>query len=151
MTQVSRRYVNKEIHERMSEIFRQTIIHLKNPRQAQDFFDDFLTPTEKIMFAKRLSIGLMLLKGYDYRSIQSTLKVSSTTIKAVNLWIKHGGKEAKNLLQRIIQSEKTEEFWDKIGNTIAEILPPPRGTDWKSERSMHYQKKRERQWKRDIL
>lgn len=133
MTQVSRRYVDREIHERMYEIFWQTIINLKNSSQAQNFFDDFFTPTEKIMFAKRLSIGLMLLKGFDYRSIQNTLKVSSTTVKAVNLWVKHGGKEAKNLLQGIIRSEKMEDFWDKIEFTIAEILPPPRGTNWKRD------------------
>lgn len=151
MTQVSRRPLEKEIQERIFEVFWQTVVNVRNPRQAQDFFDDFLSPTEKIMLAKRLSIALMLLKGFDYKSIEDTLKVSSTTIKAVNLWIKHGGKGGKSLLQKIIKSEKIEEFWDKIEKTIEEILPPRSGTNWRRIRSEQFARRKEERYKRHML
>ena len=151
MTQVSKYPLNKEVKERIFEIFWESILGLKNKKETQEFFDDFFTPTEKVMLAKRLAIGSMLLKGYDYRTIQETLKVSSATIKEANLWIKHGGEGCKKILTKIIKKQRQAEFWDNLEEYLSQMFPPRYGSDWKRERKEEWKRRIERRQKRALI
>jgi len=151
MTQVSKYPLNEEVEERIFFIFWETILRLKNQRDTKEFFDDFFTPTEKIMLAKRLSIALMLLKGYDYRTIQETLKVSSATIKEANRWIKHGGEGCKRVLKKIVKKQKQAEFWDNLEEKLSGVFPPRYRSDWKRERKKEWKERIERRRKRALI
>ncbi|PJE70037.1 hypothetical protein COU97_01860, partial [Candidatus Shapirobacteria bacterium CG10_big_fil_rev_8_21_14_0_10_48_15] len=80
MAQVSRLPLSEKIYQRIFEIFFQTAAEIRTKKAAEEFFNDLLTPTERIMLAKRLSIAVLLAKGYDYRSIREILHVSPPTI-----------------------------------------------------------------------
>jgi len=88
------------------------------------FLEDFLTPTEKMMLAKRLAVAVMLAKGYDYRAIRKTLKVSFHMVANVNLWLKYKGKGYQKVINWILREEKIEKFWQKVDDVLGDIVPP---------------------------
>lgn len=140
---VSKRKVDAVIEERMQNLFFEAITHLKKKDQVAQFLQEFLTPTEKIMFSKRLSIALLLLKDYQYQSISSILKVSSATIERINRWIKHEGKYFKSIVNQILQKEKDEEAWHNFWQAVeSSTLTLSRG-NWSARRKKIYEKDRE--------
>ena len=144
MTQVSRYPVHKAVEKRMFEIFERTFSHLKNSEDIKDFLEDFLSPVEKIMLAKRLSIAVLLAKGHNYQVISSILRVTSTTIATVSLSLKYSGKGYRNIVNKILKDEKIDNFWQKIEDVLAKI-PQSKGSDWSYQRREYEKKKRAKQ------
>lgn len=122
MTQVSRYPISKKIADRIFEIFLKVFIEIKNREEADQFLSDFLTPTEKIMLAKRLAISFLLEKGYDYRAIQRTIRVSAPTITGVSRARQYGSKGYRKLISKIIKQEKLMDFFEK---TVSKLLSAP--------------------------
>lgn len=144
MSQVSRRVLSKDVENYIFEIFKKTLLSLKKPQDIEDFLDDLLTPTERLMLAKRLAIALCLGKGYDYQSICDALKVTPGTVASVNLWFSYKGRGYKKAIEKIIKNQKTQEFWDDIEEFVENIIPPKRGSDWSYERRKKWKKRMER-------
>ena len=55
----------------------------KNPNEVAEFLTSFLTETEHLVFAKRLTISYLLSTGKSYSEIRKELNVSSATISSV--------------------------------------------------------------------
>lgn len=121
MTQISRYPLREDIQERIFEVFWQTMVDLKTQAEAKEFWEDLLTPTEKVMLAKRLSIAILLIKGYNYLNIKDILKVSGGTISSVALWLNQGGEGYKRAVKKIIDSERWQDFWQKISDSLKEL------------------------------
>jgi uncharacterized protein YerC len=115
MTFVSRRKVNEEVSKRLLEIFLETFGALKKKEDITFFLEEFLTPTERIVLSKRLAIAVMLIKGYDYRSIEEVLKVTSNTIAKVAYWIKHRKKGFSKIIDDVMAKEEGQKFWQDVG------------------------------------
>lgn len=147
MTQVSKRFVSKDIQQRIFEVFWESISLCKNKDLAASFLEDLLTPTEKIMLAKRVSIAFLLLKGYDYEAINQTLKVSDQTIWSVKVWLKSKGQGYRKILDQILTGEKWEKFWNDLDDFIGKILSPTpgKGVDWRNTRKREWVEKMARQ------
>lgn len=145
MAQVSKRVLAKDVQERIFEIFWQSLAACNNQETVAKFLEDLLTPTEKVMLAKRVSIAFLLMKGYDYCSISETLKVSSPTIWSVNLWLKEKGAGYRMVLEKILKSERWKKFWQEIERKFEDTLPPRYGTDWKEARRKQWEKRRTQQ------
>lgn len=64
-------------------------------KEAEDFFHDFLTPSEKVILARRLQIAKMLLQGHSQTSVRKKLGVGVSTIQFVQSWIKDELEEQK--------------------------------------------------------
>lgn len=144
MSQVSRRLLPKDIKEYIFKIFRKTLLSFKKPKDLEEFLDDLLTPTEKMMLAKRLAIAVCLAKGYDYRSICDALKVTPGTVSSVNLWFSHKGRGYKKVVEKIIEDEKSQEFWDNIEKFVESIVPPRPGSNWSNERKRKWRERMRR-------
>lgn len=144
MTQVSRYPIHKSVEKRMFEIFTTTISHLKNTEDIEEFLHDFLSPVEKIMLAKRLTIAVLLAKGYSYPSIKSILRVTPTTISTVSLSLKYSGNGYKKMVEKILSDEKRDNFWQKIEDVLAKI-PHAKGSDWSYQRKTYEKQKRAKQ------
>lgn len=143
MTQVSKYPISKAVEKRIFEIFFKTIVDLKNTEDVSSFLEDFLTPTEKMMLAKRLAVAVMLAKGYDYRAIRKTLRVSFPMIASVNIWFKYKGKGYQKVISWILREEKIEEFWQKINDVLGDIVPP-KAQNWSYWRKKKWQEKMEK-------
>jgi len=120
MSQISNYPISKIIADRIFEIFLITITQLKDKAEADQFISDLLTPTEKIMIAKRLAIAFLLEKKYDYRSIQKLLRVSTGT--TVNLARNLGSNGYKKVISKIIKKENLVNLFDK---TLVKLLAMP--------------------------
>ena len=92
MTQVSRFMLRPEVWEKIFDLFTDTFLRIKDKKKLNDFFDNFFSPTEKIMLSKRLAIAVLLAKGNDYGSIKNTIRVTDGTISKVNLLLKSDSK-----------------------------------------------------------
>lgn len=136
MPQVSRFPLSPEIKARVMEVFYQVLADLRSPKEAEKFLDDLLTPTELTMLPKRLAIGILLAKEYDYRAISWILKVSAATVAKVAAWLKAGeGKYFKKVIERVLAREKLEEFLENVTNVYKQLVPravyDPREGPWR--------------------
>ncbi|MBI2023647.1 hypothetical protein HYT01_03750 [Candidatus Giovannonibacteria bacterium] len=122
MGQVSKYPIAKNIYERIFEIFLKTLVNIKDPKEAKEFIESFLSPVERIMLAKRLAIAFLLEKGYDYRQIAHVLRVSSPTISAVNLTRQYGTDGYRKAIKKILREEKINEF---LENVVEKLLAAP--------------------------
>lgn len=121
MPQVSRRVLDEKIKQRILDCFLLTLVDLKDLSDARAFFDAVLTQTEQMMLAKRLAIALLLEKGYDYRTIERVLKVSTATTAAVNN--KRGilNQAFNRTVSKFLSRENKEQFWDEIEAVLGEV------------------------------
>lgn len=145
MAQVSKRWISKDVEDRMLEIFWQSLALCPTKETVALFLEDLLTPTEKIMLSKRVSIALLLIKGYDYKSINDLLKVSDATIWTVNLWLKTKGKGYRMVLEKILKDEKWDRFWQEVEKQIRDVLPSRPGTNWAEVRRRQWEKRKAQQ------
>lgn len=143
MAQVSKYPITKDVEIRIYEILFKVIGDLKSPFEIKEFFDEFLSPVEQIMLAKRLSIALLLAKGYDYAAIRKTLRVSPPTISRVALSLRYMGKGYKRVVEKLLREEKIAEFFQKVEDVVLDHVPP-KGKNWSYWRSEREAKKRTR-------
>lgn len=123
MSQVSRKSLSKDTEEKLFSIFFSSFAKLSKSSDIQKFLFDLLSPTERIMLAKRLAIAYLLTKGYRYETIKETLKVSQETIARVNLIHKYQGGGYDVVLSQIFLDEKLQKILQKIEDTAIAILP----------------------------
>ncbi len=142
MTQVSAQFIDPKVEKKIQKLFSDCIKRCQDDDTVAAFLDDLLTPTEKVMLAKRVAIALMILKGNTYEQIENKLKVSKPTIWKVNTWLGVEGKGYRKLLSAVIkedtqrQKEHHDALWD------AENLPilPGKGGDWKADARNRWRK-----------
>lgn len=127
MAQVSKYPVSKEVSDRMFEVFSNTISHLSKKEEIDEFMTELLSPIEKIMLAKRLSIAVLLMKGFSYPSISNILRVTPQTIASVSLTLKYRGRGYQKAVEKILSDEKMNAFWEKIEDFLGG-LPPSKGS-----------------------
>ncbi len=106
----------------MYTLFRRVLSELHSEGDITDFLDDLLTPTEKVMLAKRLAIAFLLEKGYDQRAIHTILKVSTTTVTSVNYWLLHKGRGYRNVICMVRKAEKWQVFVEGLDQTLREVF-----------------------------
>lgn len=105
MTQVSKYPVSKDVYDRVFDLFIETVVSLKLKEEAKNFFDDYLSPTERVMLAKRLAVAILLKKKYQYREISKILRVSTSMINTVSLSLKFRGTFDK-IVEKVVRKEE---------------------------------------------
>lgn len=120
MSQVSKYLIDKNVYGQMFNVFLDMISGLKTKTKVSSFFDEFLSPTEKIMFVKRLAIGIFVAKDYDYRQISDLLKVSTATISTYKIAY-NNEKEYKRVIDQILLDQKIERFLLSLSETISSV------------------------------
>ena len=127
MPHVSKKKLKKKVFIKIGEQLSNTIIHANSPRELRWIFKELITPTERVMLAKRLAIILMIDKGYSFNTIQRTLKVTPQTL--VRFW-KITKQNSHKLVIKEISSGKTKSgFWQELEELIL-LGMPPRGRQW---------------------
>lgn len=115
--QVSTKTLTPDAEEHVLDQFYSLLADLKSPQDIQSFLASLMTPTERLVFAKRLQIAWLLKQGMSYDEISQKLNVSSATISSVaNQKHTHGMTLAYKKLQIDATAEKIVEkvwFWQK--------------------------------------
>lgn len=81
--QISTKALTPATEEHVLDQFYSLLADLTKPQDIQSFLSSLMTPTERLVFAKRLQIAWLLKQGLSYDEITKKLKVSSATISAV--------------------------------------------------------------------
>ena len=92
-THMSRKKPEKIPTKERQQLLREfwmTVSLLHDVGEIQDFFRDLLSEKEGVMFARRLKIAKLLLRGKSYGAIEREMKVSSATIASVHAWLDGG-------------------------------------------------------------
>lgn len=140
MTQISKYPLTKEVEKRVYEVLMESIAVANSHSTVDSLLDDLLSPTERLMIAKRLSIALLLMKKYDQRLISRWLKVSLATVSKVSLALQSGHGGYQSVIGSILRKESLKEFLDKIDDTLAELFPP-RHKNWSHWRRERWEEK----------
>jgi len=119
MVQISRRYLPKNLENKLFEIFFDSLASLSKRSDIEKFLFSLLSPVEKTMLAKRLGIAILLAKGYSQDEIKNILKVSQETISRVNMVLNYKGEGYEMVIKRAIRKEQFKELF---GGVIKETL-----------------------------
>ena len=114
---------NKKIDDKyFNEIYDQLISIFDTAgsgRRSDVFLKEFLTETEKVMFAKRLAVLFMLSEGVSKHFISEILLVSPSTVDRISLQFE----QDKYPYLSLIIEKNQEDIWDSIENIITAGLP----------------------------
>jgi uncharacterized protein YerC len=117
----------------LEKLFKKFLVVLERAQDKQHFalvVNELFTQTEKIMFAKRLAIILMLANNTPQHKIVDILKVSPTTVAKTSLGIEIG---KYNAILKISKQEKVDIeklVWNIL--TVGGLMPPKiRGKYWR--------------------
>lgn len=145
MTQVSRQPLSQAIYTRVFKVFLRSMVKVRNEKEAEEFINDLLTPTERIMLAKRLSIAILLTKGYDYETIRKILRVSPGTIASASVLLKYTGKEYGGVIKRLLREEEIKESLLNLADDFAAAGSLAGSPLWKDvRRAIRKKKKRQK-------
>lgn len=145
MAQLSKRYLDKKVEERILDLFWSSLSMLSTKNDVSSFLDDLLTSTEKIMISKRLAVAFMLLKDQGYPIINDKLKVSDQTIWSVKMNLQHKGTGYKPVINKIMKNESWEKLWQDLSHVFDQLIPPQPGTNWTEVRRKQWEKRRKQQ------
>ena len=129
MTQVSKHQLQPEMGDLIYKEFSNFVAKMPSPEAIDHFFNDFLTPTEKIMFSKRFMIMVLLMRGHSALHIKNTLFVSNSAVMGVSSWLKNASESTKMGLEKLNKEKNWETFFDNI-DVILDKLPPGKYRDW---------------------
>jgi len=99
MPKISRNKLEKSVYDEIVNRLMATFAMVTTSREITELFDGLFTKTERLMFAKRLAIAVLLERGYSYGAISKKLKVSSVTIG----FIRNGMLKENVLYEKLIQ------------------------------------------------
>lgn len=119
MPHVSRHTPVRKVSDKIFERLTEGVTTKGTPGKRRAFFNDMLTPTERIMLSKRFAIIYLLTRGYSFSAIQETLRVSPSTIARIWEAVQKGKYAEVVRRVRPIDGEATD-----IIRWFADLLPP---------------------------
>lgn len=122
MSRISKQPVNEELLTKIFKLFYEVFSRYDGQEDFLSIIDDILSPTEKIMLAKRLAIIYLLIKKVDYRDITETLKVSSATVTFYSAMFYKKDSRVANIISNMLKKEKVLNFLDDF---FADIMIKP--------------------------
>lgn len=102
--------------------FWETTAKLNKKENVQLFFTDLFTQAERVNFTKRLSIAVLLNKGYDWRQICDLLKVSPNTVAKVSLRL--NGEGFKLFFEKVEREKNWSHFWKDLAKAYLLVTHP---------------------------
>jgi len=135
MVNISKRKVKEDILIAISDNLIKYIAHIKNKKQAQLFINSFFTKSERLLFAKRFTIVVMLERGYSYSEIEDTLKVSDRTIAKIEQKRERGdfiylANHVKKACAKTTTKQEGD-IWDLLEVILRAGMPPRGRGRWK--------------------
>lgn len=116
MTQVSKYKLKLDVEDRIYKLLSDSLSDINNKDDFNNFLNDFLSPTEKTVFAKRLAIAVLLSKGNDYKNVCAILKVTPVTVSKMSLRMKYGNGSVKKIADKIAVSDDNKALLEELGS-----------------------------------
>ncbi len=114
MMQISKKYLPKNLENKLFELFFDSLAHLSNRSDIEKFLFSLISPFEKKMLAKRLGIAILLTKGYRQDEIRNILEVSSETVSRVSMSLNYRGEGYSMVIKKALDKERFNEIFGTI-------------------------------------
>jgi uncharacterized protein YerC len=112
MPHISKRKLSKNVEDQIITDLFEIFLTLPHSTRGGSFLSEFLTPTERTMFAKRLATMFMLSDNISTYRVAEVLKMSSSTIFRIqNQFEKGAFPEIKKALTK---KKVRKHFWKAI-------------------------------------
>ncbi len=96
MSKIQFHKVDREKRLQLIGEFYDIVNNLKTKNDVFGFFIGLLTPSEALMFARRIQIAKMLLDDRSYEEIKKLLGVGASTIMTVAHWLNSENEQFKS-------------------------------------------------------
>lgn len=113
MTRISQYPINNNLLTKLFDLFFEVVGKKNNSQDFKNTITDLLSPTERVMIAKRIAIVYLLLKKIDYVTISEVLKVSSSTIGKFQIIIENSVGIVPTF-KKLLKNEKISQFLEEI-------------------------------------
>ncbi|EKE15283.1 MAG: hypothetical protein ACD_12C00092G0001 [uncultured bacterium] len=141
MPQISKRDLPKDKLNKAFDLFFDLIVNINNKNQAETLLQELLTPTEKIMIAKRIACFYLFTKDVPSSQIGQLIKLSQSTICHFK-YLFNNSHEIKKFFSKRINDEQIKLFLKDI--LVDFIGSTRKGSDWSFNKKIYYQHQRER-------
>ena len=123
MAKVKTHQVNQKEKYRIIGEFFDITASLKTKKEVIDFFIGLITPSEMLMFARRIQVAEMLIEEKGYDEIRQELKVSFQTIAKVYYWL-HGENDGFNKqIKQQIKRKRIQGITKTYKNSLLDRYP----------------------------
>lgn len=87
MAKVKIQALDSSERERITQEFIQLIARLRNKEEMADVLLGLMTPSEVLMFARRVQVAKEIIKGSTQEGIRRKLKAGFDTIRSIEKWL----------------------------------------------------------------
>lgn len=140
MTQISKRYIPEEKLNRIFSLLFDLILSISDKKEAEDILSELLTPTERIMVAKRVACFYMLLKNVPNNQIADVIKLSTATVTYFKHYLENSRYISEYFSDKLV-SEKIKNF---LQDLLVEYLYnlPRKGSNWGENKKTYWKYKK---------
>jgi len=121
MPRASKKKISKTINLELKEYFASLISGLKSKKQIEEFMNDFLTPEENLMLAKRLLVYMMFENKYPLVTIESILGVSDEMTRVHKNKYAVKNKIFHSIIHTLAKKQRSKQLWKKIEHYLKPI------------------------------
>jgi len=121
MTQVSRWKLRPEVWNQIFDILLEAIAKTGSKEKANTLIGFLLTPTEKIVLAKRIVAALLLEKGASYQDIFQVVNLSTATVSKIKNRLEENNQH-KTLIRRLLSDRMLKKGFDSFLNGLVKVL-----------------------------
>jgi Trp operon repressor len=121
--------MNLDVQERSFQVFMKVLTSRYSSSDRSSFIELFLTPTEKIMFSKRVAISILIKRGYSYALIKDYLKVSQSTVAGIVKQLAISSTASQVVLDELIRDRDIQKTLSDFEYNLRSLIPP-KGRDW---------------------
>ena len=124
MGRMSQNPLSPEIKKEITDSLIEITAKINDSAMLRDFLDDLLTPSEKLMLAKRLMASVLLQRGYSYSMICRALKLSSATVFSIQRELGRRGNGYRTVFNKFFRQPKGQHIIGAIERFLDKITPP---------------------------
>jgi hypothetical protein len=128
MANVSKRRLRNEVSKQIHNRFIKTMVDLQG-RNGTVFVEELFTPTEKILFAKRLAGLLMLAQGISPYKVSRLLHLSYSTTARMQIDTNNG--KYPSVAEVIRRKKERDKFWTELEIFVRCGMPEMGKNRWK--------------------
>jgi uncharacterized protein YerC len=128
MSNISKKKLEKEISDKIHNRFIKTMVDLRG-NKGSVFVEELFTPTEKIIFAKRLAGLLMLAQDVSSYKVSKLLRLSLST--TARMRIDYESNKYSSVAEIVKKKKDRDKFWAELEVFVRFGMPEMGKNRWK--------------------
>lgn len=128
MANISKKKLKKEVSNKIHNRFIKTMVDLHG-NKGSIFVEELFTPTEKIIFAKRLAGLMMLAQGISSYKVSKLLRLSLST--TARMRIDYENSKYSSVAEIVKKKKDRDNFWAELEVLVRFGMPEMGKNRWK--------------------